>query len=447
MMKTQSKRIFTALAAALLLLSSNVLAGVLTDRFGLRLDLTDKQLYTLSADTLEVLPLTEGPVVIRVFNSETDVLPLLRETLSRYALSGGGKVSVQYIDPYAHPDQVSEYTAQGYVVAENTIAVQGERCCRVIQLDELFETDADGNVTHLKIEQALTPAILFASRSEPRPMQFIEGHDESYSASLAALFTQNNYSVGRVTLSVQSPEAGLLVLANPQRDLEAGEISKLDAFLNDGGDMLVFLSQVSASLPNLRAFLNEWGIDVTDTAVAETLQYVDANPLAIVPVYASHPINRLFVNTRLYPVLTHTVALNQLYTRNGTVSTAKVLYSSDRAFAESGTSAEPPFVLSLTSEKALQGKKARLFVSGSSGLYADSLMQTSSYANMDFIAQAIAWCADEPDAVSIPVRDVQRIPLAVTAGQLTTISVAVVLLPSVLLLVIGGMVVYRRRRL
>lgn len=293
--------------------------------------------------------------------------------------------------------------------------------------------------------QPLTSAIVRSGSGEALRAQFIEGHDESYTEGFKALLEQNGFSVGRVTLSVSDPDCELLILAAPTADLLAEEIAKLQAFMNDGGRLMVFLSPEAAQLPGLCAFLAEWGVGVTDTVVGEHLQYVDANPLSIVPVYAAHDINARFSGLRIYPVLTGALALEALYTRNGSTTTAKVLYSTDRAYAHDGTDAAAPFVLAMTSQRKNAGPDSRVFACGSRGLYADSLLENAAFANSMLLAQAISWTTEQENTIGIPARSIGSAPIAVTARQQALFAALLILaLPALILL--AGLSVYLRRR-
>ena len=237
-----------------------------------------------------------------------------------------------------------------------------------------------------------------------------------------------------------------MILAAPKTDYLPDEIAKIQAFMNDGGRLMVFLSSEAQAMPRLAAFLAEWGVGMTDIVVGDRLQYVDANPLSIVPIYAAHDINARFSGLRIYPVLTSTLALRSLYTQNGTTSTAKVLYSTDKAYAADGSDTlAAPFVLAMTAERKNIGESSRLFVCGSSGLYADNLLDNAAFANSMLLAQAIGWSTERNDTLGIPARSLSSTPIAITAGQLYLFAgLFIVGLPVVYLLV--GLTVYLRRR-
>jgi len=95
----------TVLAAANLL-AANLWLGQLG---GLRLDLTEGRLYTLSEATRGYLARLREPLLIRgYFSAATHPLlaplvPQLRDLLEEYAVAGRGRVRVEFVDPHEDP--------------------------------------------------------------------------------------------------------------------------------------------------------------------------------------------------------------------------------------------------------------------------------------------------------------------------------------------------------
>ncbi len=99
----------------LLLLANLVLANIWLQRLpGLRMDVTEGRLYSISAPTREMLARLEEPLLIRgYFSARTHPLlaplvPQLRDLIQEYAIAGGDRVRVEFIDPAAHPELEKE---------------------------------------------------------------------------------------------------------------------------------------------------------------------------------------------------------------------------------------------------------------------------------------------------------------------------------------------------
>ena len=450
-MKKNNFSLAAAIIAALaLLICVNFFASRLSDRLGLRLDMTGNKLYEVSDETLDILSRLEADVTLTVFSSEKDYVNIVAEILSRYESAGKGRIKLEYIDPYENPTVVDEYIRRGLEINLNTLVVESGGRAETVELEDMFELDSSGSsVQGLKCEQLITSAVLAAAGEGGHNVCFTAGHNESFSQSLTDMFTLNGYETGYVTLSADDfpDDTDLAVIAAPSVDFSDGEISKLDKFMERGGRLLVFVKPNSLPLDRLYTFLAEWGVGVTETVVAEAKQFTDANPLSIVPIYASHEITGYFSQNQLYPVLTSTLALRQEYVSRGDVRTQALLYSTDRAydFADSTDGQTGPFPLAICAQKERDGVRARLAVIGSGGIYSDTLMQSPAYANSRFIARTAGWCTDSESTVSIAPKSLTGDAIAVTASQMLAYSVLTVgALPLAIL--VWGIAVYVRRR-
>ena len=120
-----NRRIYPRLVLALLAVGfvsfmalNNLLFG------GLRVDLTENRMYTVSAGTREIIDSIEEPIDLYFFFSDKatrDVAPLrsyarrVRELLEEYALRADGRIRLQVIDPVAFSeaeDQAAEFGLQ-----------------------------------------------------------------------------------------------------------------------------------------------------------------------------------------------------------------------------------------------------------------------------------------------------------------------------------------------
>ena len=471
--------------------------------------MTAERLYELSDETVEVLHSLDEPVDIKVFSAKEDFTPLVAEVLRRYS-DASDKLNVEYIDPYVRPAAVDEYIDKGLEIYLNTIVVEGGGYAESLQLEDMFVLDESGqNVRELNCEQRLTSAVLRAEGAKSRSAVFTAGHNESVSEALKNLLTVNNYALSEMSLGLTDIPSGteLIVIAAPSTDFSAEEIKKLDAFMEDGGSLIVFAEPSSASLNNFSAFLEEWGIGLSHILVAEKTQYTDSNPLSIVPIYSGHEINSYFNANKLYLEMPQTIALNQIFVTRGNITTAKLLYSSDRSYdadtsvnadaggsmdaanadgadsadaanahdddgadaisnnvnaakvavenatdkadnagnAQDADTEQGPFTLAMAAEKTAGDKHARLVVIGSRGIYSDTLMNTGTNGNARFIAQCVAWSVKDDTLISIPSKNINDAPISVTLGQIIILSVLLILvLPAGLM--IQGIIIYIRRR-
>jgi ABC-2 type transport system permease protein len=105
--------------ATVLLLANLVLGAAWLHRLdGLRLDVTQGRLYSLSSTSEELLERLEEPLLIRgYFSARTHSLlaplvPQLRDLAREYEVAGRGKVRVEFIDPVGEPELEREANEQ-----------------------------------------------------------------------------------------------------------------------------------------------------------------------------------------------------------------------------------------------------------------------------------------------------------------------------------------------
>jgi len=98
-----------------LLLLNLLLAGIwLQPLSGLRVDVTEGHLYSISEPTRELLEQTAEPLLIRGYFSErthpllAPLVPQIKDLLQEYAIAGGERVQVEFVDPADNPETERE---------------------------------------------------------------------------------------------------------------------------------------------------------------------------------------------------------------------------------------------------------------------------------------------------------------------------------------------------
>jgi ABC-2 type transport system permease protein len=98
-----------------LLLVNLVLAAVWLQRLpGLRVDVTEGRLYSISEPTRNLLTQVDEPLLIRGYFSERShpllapLVPQIKDLLREYAVAGGERVRVEFVDPASDPAREQE---------------------------------------------------------------------------------------------------------------------------------------------------------------------------------------------------------------------------------------------------------------------------------------------------------------------------------------------------
>jgi ABC-type uncharacterized transport system involved in gliding motility auxiliary subunit len=245
-------------------------------------DFTEAQLFSLSAMSRSAMSALDQPVTLTAFVQGAKD-PSVERLLKAYADSSA-LVDYRLVDPEAEPAlaQVHQVRAYGMLIIEAGVSVRR----------------ADG-----LNEPAITNAILGATRGDAVPVCFLAGHGEripadkgrgGFSAAVTAL-RQVNYEPLQLNLAAGQlvDTCRVVLIAGPTKDLLLQERAALDAYLQNGGRLLVMLES-NTDLPELEALVAGYGLQVNADFVIDTGRNGQAFGLGLqVPMvdsYQPHPI-------------------------------------------------------------------------------------------------------------------------------------------------------------
>lgn len=457
----------------------NVLAGLLTERFFLNLDLTPERQFDLSEDTVKILTDLPGEAVIYLLLDETEArsLPLedtyglkLVELLEKYSTLSGGKVSLRFLDPLLNTDIPQQFgVAQ---VNRADILVQGANRTKKIAFSELFSVSEEGQLTGYRFEQALTSAMLYVMAELVPQVIFTEGHGEpSMTAStttaavsvLSGMFSQNGFSTQSMNLGAQDlPEdAAVVVVTFPSTDFTDEEIAKLDAFVKRGGSV-IYLTATERNA-RITSWLAEWGLQLEDTIIMDDVQRLN-NSMYVIPEIAEHEIFSS-VGTSGMPLLQIPRGVRTLFSQRGEMTVEALLttsrYSFGRSLGSENTVVERsdddiagPFTVgAMTSHRIVDNNTGvstygRVIVLPYT-LSADSSLQRYTYLNNDITGAVVRYVTPSQAAsgLVIPSKTLVNRLMNLTGIPGIVISVLLVLVLPLALFTIGLVLWLRRRRL
>lgn len=434
----------------------NLCVSQLSERVNLKLDMTGEKLYELSQLTIDAGTGIKDSTDIFVLASEKDYPTMFKEVLTRYdGLSGNLKVS--YKDPFENPLFVDHYRELGYNLSENDLVISGKSGVRQLAYDDMLVYSGDA-VTGIKLEQAVTGALLYVNSGEKPKAAFTTGHNEKNSKALQSLFQDNSFEIVNLTPASFKPgDVDLVVIAGPSRDFSPEELEELQKYLTSGGRVMAFLEPAAEPYPNLRAFLKEWGLELQDNVVFEERAFVSDNPLNVIPMYGVHPINTYFAENPYFTVMPSSRGI--LLNGNANLKTTALLMTTKDSYGKAGLSYDSqakrpedtagPFVVAAIGERTIWSDdrevKAAVFLAGSRNLYADDIMNAGTYANRQFLTQVINYMTESAQSINIPAKTLVKPPLPVTGQKSLIISAFLVIVIPALILA-AGIRVYRKRR-
>lgn len=248
-----------------------------------RFDVTGLAQFTLAPQTKEALSKLETPVQIIAFYIPGEPTGEYSINLLEEYQNYTDQLSIESIDPAEHPDTAREYGTT-LIPAEYrypTIIFEGESGRRMVLWPE-FAATVEEQIIPVEAEYAFTSAILEVTGTVQRNVYFLTGHGESdiysdYSYVRKELL-DNLFKVRTLNLQATPsiPEdLDVLIIAAPQQSLTNSEVDIIQSYLESGGRALIL---INPNLPlEIKQLLSSWGVKIEDGIVIDSSSYVSPN--------------------------------------------------------------------------------------------------------------------------------------------------------------------------
>ena len=478
-MATALSVVFIAIVVAL-----NLLVSALTDRFpSLDIDLTAQKVNSLSDQALEIAKNVDREVTIYLIGTQegyeqnqiyssyvqrgmqySQVSSLVKRLVEANPL-----ISMEYVDPDTNPEFISQYESDS--LATGKVLVESDLRHTVLTVNDLFIINQEtGSTINSKVDSALAGALELVNMDTVPVMSIITGHVEMLSTSNMAAFVdnmeQNNFQVEEVDILTQEiPEnTQVLMIATPTTDFSTEEIDKIRAYLDDETrdqqvTLLVSAYPSQGELPNLAAFLEEWGVQVGTGVVAETDSNYAAYDARGVLVTASPLVLTSNTYSRLLSYYSAPITLT--FEENNGISTTPLWTTQASAYVITSDMTEEDAANPETGEQVVASLSSKdvevngetyarnVVVFGSSDLFTDNFMGTSAFEDSTYMNDLLLDLTDTDASavVTVEEEEVETMQLDVSASTGTVSLLGILFtggIPVVILLV--GLGIYLKRR-
>ena len=268
----------------------------LSTKYVYQADWTASSRNTVSEDTRKLLDNMKQPINITAFVRENKLLRTqIQDVIGSYQRFKDN-ITLEFVNPDTVPERVRELG----------ITMNGELLVSYPGRSE--------NIRQLS-EQQLTNALLRISRQDERWIVFISGHGER------SPFGQSNHDLGlfgkeleRKGLNIQTVNlvesdiprnTHTLVLASPRVGLLPGEISRLQEYINDGGNLLWLTDP--GELQGLEPLAEQLGIEFLPGMVVDAsaqMLGVENPAFVVVTAYPRHQISNGMDTVTVFPEAT-----------------------------------------------------------------------------------------------------------------------------------------------
>ena len=302
----------------------NVFIGMLTERFFIKVDLTDTGLFTLSDRAADFLKDVDEPVDLIVLADESAwranaTFEMVSNILRNFAAASGGNLRVQYVNPdlnsFSGPKynnslaDLKEAHTELENMTRNDIIFLSDRRATIVPVIDLFAQSQDQwgrtGITGVRADQEIISALVYVLNEQIARVVFIDNHGETPKGIMSMWFERTGYTVSSINLATEEiPEdTTVLISAAPQFDFLNEEIIKLEDYLLLGGNLMILYDSQLPNTPILNIFLEEWGLVVEDKLIFDE-SYTFVQQFGI--------------------IATHVVAGDMRFTENAQVLTTEV---------------------------------------------------------------------------------------------------------------------------
>ncbi len=453
---------YIVIAVAIVLVAVvNIFVTVLNNKLPLKVDLTTNKMYELSDKTKEYLKNFNTPVDIYILASEADQDERISSALQKYA-AANSNVKITNINVAENPTFGKKYVADGASLTSNSVIVDAGERFKLFSVTELYGLDAQrGLYTSLNVENKITSALRYVSSDKQLKAYMINGHNELEVSGAVNKLADENYEVVALNLLTEEipDDASFVMLVRPTVDFSEAEITKLDKYLSNGGDLQVYFDVDTKGLNNLYNYLKSWGIGIDDKVVVETdmsqsVALGNSGVALVVPVVKSTDFtDSIIKNNRTLAYFPYSKSLNCEFEANGSVTTTPLLTSSNKSYttaneivAQTGDEQVGEFAVAILSTDSKNSSS--VYVSGNTMLLtidSSTLMNQYGLANYDYFMNLINYTLDNEDSFTVSEKTLVSNVISISqTGSIFIFALVVVAMPLVMLLC--GIVVWIKRR-
>jgi len=461
----QLKKAGIIMSLALLVFIFTVVLNYFTYSLPYRWDVTASKQHTLTASTINY---------VKEMNQQVELSALyvgkppkyLEDLLKEYERHSNGKISTEIIDPI---EQI------GYAAKFGNVISGKESKLILLSGDE--RKDIDFTESPLNEEQ-LTNALIQVTR-KPRQIYFLKGHgefsilneDNQGLNKFVKLLDSNNMVSKSLMLGVEGsiPEdCDVLVIAGPRNELTKKEQTLIEEYLKKGGDALFLIEHAvvttpdkpltpeqERSNPSLNGILNQWGVNVENDIVVDLSSHVGKDVGS--PATRSYLPHEAITAGLDYTFYVRPRSITVLEKHRPSIKIAPIAVTSTKksSWAETnrtlvihfdeGVDSPGPVTFSYVIwEVKEEGDKSdtRIIV------FTDADFLTNAYVNQYSNAamglNIVNWLSELDHTVFLDQKEIKVETLELTSKQRRIVATILFLMP--LFIIIGGILVWMRRR-
>ena len=455
---TGSATLIAGVCIVILLL--NIIAGLLSDKFGLKLDATETGL-SFSDEFNEYIKTVDKEINLYYMCNPNEMIRIsgkndVTETTGqvdnsnyrirvKYMLEkieeNNPKIHFEVLDPDSNPDKVKNF---GTVNIDDIVFVCGDMI-NSFNVNEILGVDNSGRY-YINGESKFASMINSVMRETRVKIGIVTGHGEGDTSEIKKVFDDEGviYNDFNILSDGISDDYDMIFIYGPTVDFSLDEIEIIENYLASGKDMQVYLSKVQ-ECPHLVEYLKILGLEYTSDYIKETnpenLTSANNGKTCIVPDWydISHPIKRNINNSLYVPDST---GITKLWESKNSIEVYGLLKTSQFAGLYSDEKFEKSYDVVAISKRLTESMYySDVMVCGSSDIYNSKLINT----NKALLINSVFWMGRIDESSEFTPTVITNAPMMTSQSHHNTIQfVFVIIIPF--LIIVAGLVVWLKRR-
>ncbi len=448
----------------IIVLLFNAILAVLGSKVSLEIDFTKNHFFALTETTEDILEKVQEDTEIMILTdgTESEELSMIQNVLKQYA-QANDYIFVRTLNLEKNPAEIQPYLSELDVAFNSLLIEQADGDHRVIDAADFFS-----EYGYSYIERVVTANLLSLTPEAQRfSVYFTRGHGERISEHSIRAFESAGHKVSQFDLLTQDlPDAAqsMLVISAPKNDFSPEEINRLDAYLDLGGNVQIYLDPLygSQELPALESYLlADWGVEWQKHLVLDSSTMIDNSYM--LGELSQDEIVKEVAESRKRVGYSPTFSFSGAAEKPSGVTLLPLLSSGEASYAKPGVQSvteqgviekrdgdeNGPFDILLAATRDLVGMEGeittgKLILSGSQLIF-DELISDPRFANEDVLLHTVSWMSGGDASLNIPAKLVPGGYMFLSDSQVWTwFAILVVVAPLAIL--IAGIVVFVKRR-
>ena len=414
-------------------------------------DWTEDKQNTLSPETLNILKALPEPVVVRAYYMAPD--ETINILLSGFKQNSNGKLTYEVINPQNEPLKAQ---ADGVTRDQTLVVTMGGRKQPVE-----FASEQELDVAIIKLTNPTQQTVYFLTGHGERD---VEGSDDTSLSFVKSLLTNKNYSVKVFSLAGQKTipaDAKTVVIPAPQKPLSQDEVNIIEAYLNNGGAVIVLeeprqFTKFGDAADPLADLVAKWGITLQDDIVIDSNQSNGYLVAADPQNYARHPITEKLMGYTMGYYTARSMSLSATAPEgitltpltqslaNGVWGETDYKSIEDKTPTQDAGDITAPLTLAAAAENA--NTRGRLVVFGDVDFASNFFNQQGQTLN-DILLNSVDWTTQQENLINLtPRNNVKRVfKPADNLTKIANVLTGICVIP-LLIIFAGVWAWYSRRR-